>query len=121
MGIFHDRLIGLMNEHGLKKVELAQILGVTPNTILNWDTSDSDPKSSAVVKAADYFKVSADYLLGRTDKREYEETTQPLSPKELEVIHYLTGRFSNEQLDSIMKVVKGMERFELSSKDAPEE
>lgn len=120
MGIFHDRLIGLAEENNLTKVALAEILGVTPNTILNW-AKDIEPKSSVIVKAADYFKVSADYLLGRTNKRDYEETTQPLSPKELEVIHYLTGRFSNEQLDSIMKVVKGMERFELSSNDVPEE
>ena len=49
---------------GLSQAELATQLGVTRKTIYNWETRGNIP-ASAVLQLADYFGVTADYLLGR--------------------------------------------------------
>lgn len=57
---------------GEKKVTFAVVereTGISNGQIRRWDTSS--PKTENVEKVADYFNVSLDYLLGRTDKRSY--------------------------------------------------
>lgn len=52
----------------MKKVTVAEVerkTGISNGQIRRWDTSS--PKTENVQKVADYFNVSVDYLLGRTD------------------------------------------------------
>lgn len=120
MSIFYERITGLLEEHELTKKALAEILHVTPNTVNNW-SKDHEPGLSVIVEASKYFQVSADYLLGLTNKRDYHEPDEPLAAKELELIYRIKGRFSNAQLDSIMKVINGLERYnEAGSQVQPE-
>lgn len=54
--------------HGLNQVELAKKLSVTKQTISNWENSNIQPSVDMLVKIADCFSVTTDYLLGRDDK-----------------------------------------------------
>ena len=47
--------------------ELGKIFGVDRATISRYETGDRDPDSELVRKFADFFGVTTDYLLGRTD------------------------------------------------------
>lgn len=50
--------------HGINAEELAQMLGVSRKTLYNWTDKGNIP-SSALVRMADIFQCSIDYLLGR--------------------------------------------------------
>ena len=71
-------------EKRLNQIDLAEIIGVNRATIGKYETEERFPGRSKLEDIADYFHVSIDYLLGRTDIRELSNTT--VSNAEQEVI-----------------------------------
>ena len=67
MKIFAERLLELRKEKGISQAALAKSLGVSYGVVCYWETDRSEPTAPNIVKIADYFGVSADFLLGRTD------------------------------------------------------
>lgn len=59
------RLRELRNKHSLTQSEIAQNLGVTSQTILNWENGIYEPKINQLIQLADLFNVSVDYLIER--------------------------------------------------------
>ena len=64
----------LANEKGVSLSELERSIGISNGSISKWEKSS--PKADTLQKVADYFNVSVDYLLGRTNKRNYYELTE---------------------------------------------
>lgn len=60
-----DRIKELAKKQGLSINSLEEKLGYSRNTIYN--LKNSKPSTERVSEIADYFNVSTDYLLGRTD------------------------------------------------------
>lgn len=58
----------LCDEKGITNAELERTLDLANGSIARW-IKGAAPNSTALEKVADYFKVSADYLLGRTIER----------------------------------------------------
>ncbi len=52
-------------EKGLTQQQLANNIGVSQKAIDYWERNVNEPKASYIIKLADFFDVSADYLLGR--------------------------------------------------------
>ncbi|HAP3003018.1 TPA: helix-turn-helix transcriptional regulator [Enterococcus faecalis] len=69
-----DRVKLLANERKLTVAELERKLNFAQGSISKW--SKQSPSSERLQKVADFFDVSADYLLGRTDKRRYYDLTE---------------------------------------------
>jgi transcriptional regulator with XRE-family HTH domain len=67
MSIFGKRLKELRNEKDLTQEKLGQIFNVRKGTISNWENGNRFPNEETLIKLADFFDVSVDYLLGRTD------------------------------------------------------
>ena len=65
--MFSVRLKELREAYKLNQTELGEILGVTNQTVSNWENGNIAPSIEMVEKIANYFKVSVDYLLFRTD------------------------------------------------------
>lgn len=59
------RLKELRISHSLTQVDFAQKLSVTKQTVSNWENNNIQPSIDMLVKIADYFNISTDYLLGR--------------------------------------------------------
>lgn len=55
----------LRNEKSLSQQELAKQIGVSQKAIDYWEREVNEPKASYIVKLADFFETSADYILGR--------------------------------------------------------
>ncbi len=55
----------LRQQNGLNQVEFARIMNVTKQCVSNWENDNVVPSVEMLIKLADYFKVSTDYLLGR--------------------------------------------------------
>jgi len=51
----------------MSQKELAQKLRVASSTLSQWEAGKRQPDYETIIKLADYFNVSVDYLLGRTD------------------------------------------------------
>lgn len=54
----------LRGERGLSQQALAKAIGVSQKAIDYWERGVNEPKASYIILLADYFGVSADYLLG---------------------------------------------------------
>ena len=67
MKIFAERLLELRKIKGLSQAELSKKLDVSVSVICYWETDRSEPTAPNLDKIADFFGVSVDYLLGRTD------------------------------------------------------
>ena len=57
---------------GINQVEFAKILCVTKQCVSNWENDNVVPSIDMLCKIADFFDVSTDYLLGRSEKRVVE-------------------------------------------------
>lgn len=64
----YKRLRDLREDNDLRQRELAEILNVSQTTYSRYESGELDIPSVALIKLADFYKVSVDYILGRTDK-----------------------------------------------------
>ena len=62
-----NRIKELRMAKGLKQSELAEITKVGQTTISNWEREDTEIDKQSLFKLADYFQVTTDYLLGKSD------------------------------------------------------
>ena len=49
--------------------QIAQIPGMSQTGYSNYETGENDIPTAVLIKLADFYKTSTDYLLGRTDNR----------------------------------------------------
>ena len=66
--VIYDRIKELRKERGLTQKQLAQNIGYTQPAVNDWENKKTRPTFEAVIALADFFDVSADYLLGRVDE-----------------------------------------------------
>lgn len=61
------RLKELRKAKGISQLRLAIELNTNQNTISRYETGEREPGINELIKIADYFDVSIDYLVSRTD------------------------------------------------------
>lgn len=64
-----NRLRELRKERNVTQQELADEMLVTQRTLARYESGENEPRLPMVFDLADYFKVSIDYLVGRSDVR----------------------------------------------------
>lgn len=67
------RLKELRENKRLSQLQLAMELGLTQNSISRYETGAREADYKTLIRFADYFGVSIDYLLGRTDNPQMNE------------------------------------------------
>ena len=65
-----QNLKSLRQEKGYSQLEMAGELGIPQSTYQQYEAGINEPKFSTLIQIADYFDVSIDYLIGRTNVRE---------------------------------------------------
>lgn len=68
--MLNQRIRLLRQARNMSQVELAKRLGVTKQSVSNWENDNIQPSIEMLIKLAEFFSVSTDYLLGR-DSAEY--------------------------------------------------
>ena len=63
--IFSDRLKTLRKEKKLTQKELAEQIGIKQNSYSDWETGKTEPSFENLIKLADLFGISLDWLFGR--------------------------------------------------------
>ena len=64
-----QRMRELRLERHMKQEEMARQLELSMSAYCRYERGEREPTASTIVALADFFAVSADYLLGRTDQR----------------------------------------------------
>ena len=109
MSTFGKRLRKLREEKELTIREFAAKFGVGKTTISNWETDNRFPGQDKLIKIADYFDVSLDYLLCRTDNKEVIIVSDTVDGKNVEFgvdkAYYPDG-LTHEQVVEILRKLK---------------
>jgi transcriptional regulator with XRE-family HTH domain len=65
-----NRLKQLRQTNDVSQQELADLLGISTRAWRFYESGDREPNIAGLIALADYFNVSLDYLVGRSDKPE---------------------------------------------------
>ncbi|MGL5676814.1 MAG: helix-turn-helix transcriptional regulator [Cellulosilyticaceae bacterium] len=108
-----DRLKKLRNNKQLSQRALAELIDVSQQTIGSWETGRTEPDQQAIRRLADFFNVSADYLLGNSDLPRQTRIDKAVSddPELLEFAQELQAR---ENMQLLFKQVKPMSDADIS-------
>ena len=68
------RLRELRQGRGLNQEELGRRVGASKQSVSNWENGNIMPSVDILVRLADFFGVSTDYLLGREHQRTLDTT-----------------------------------------------
>lgn len=64
---YYPRIRDLREDRDLTQRELGELLSCSQRVYSNYERGDIDIPTATLVKLADFYKVSVDYLLNRTD------------------------------------------------------
>ncbi|WP_297872060.1 helix-turn-helix domain-containing protein [uncultured Oscillibacter sp.] len=67
MQILAERLKSLRESRRIYQREMAEQLGLSFRGYQGYETNQTEPKLATLIAIADYYNVSIDYLVGRTD------------------------------------------------------
>lgn len=67
MNIFNERIRELRIEHGMTQDQLSKLIFVERGTISKYEVKGHFPDIDILIRIADVFDVTLDYLVGRTD------------------------------------------------------
>lgn len=88
--VFGERLKALRNEKQKTLRELAENLNIPYSTLANYERGEREPSYENLVTIADFFGVTTDYLIGRSDfKTPEEEYLRDLIKRNLDVKHHV--------------------------------
>lgn len=65
-----NRIRDLREDVDLRQIDVANATGIDQKTLSNYETGKTNPDSYAIIKLADFFNVSADYLIGRDNEKD---------------------------------------------------
>lgn len=67
MKLLNERLVALRQKSSLTQTTFSQALGLSLRGYRRYELGERDIPSSILIAIAEYFNVSLDYLVGRTD------------------------------------------------------
>ncbi len=106
--MFNRILKELRDEKNLTQQELADELGVARMTINFYESNRRTPDIHFAVKAANYFNVSVDYLVGNSNvksKQDHRYTKDQVNTLE-DIIYHLPSSASQDLLSNLCEVLK---------------
>ena len=66
--MLNENIKRLRLARGLNQVEFARVMGVSKQCVSNWENDNVMPSIEMLIKIADFFNVTTDYILGRNEK-----------------------------------------------------
>jgi transcriptional regulator with XRE-family HTH domain len=86
-----EKVKELRKARGLTQSELATMIGVTTSAVSSYEIMERQPSYDILIKIAAYFNVSADYLLGMTEKDMIDVTN--LTAKQRNILRETIAEF----------------------------
>lgn len=92
--MLNENIKTLRLSKNMNQVEFAKALGVTKQCVSNWENDNVVPSIEMLCKIANFFGVSTDYLLGRSERRVIE-----------------VSKLTDEQISHIAYIVDSLEKL----------
>lgn len=104
-----NRIREMRKANQMSQGDLAKKLGVAQNTLSTWEIGRHEPDNDALIKIADLFGVSIDYLLGRDEKSSAPQSSTELGKNTITIIGR-NGKMekiecTEEQIEKIKKMI----------------
>lgn len=64
MKIYENRIRALREDRDLRQMDVSIATGIDQKTLSNYETGKTNPDSYSIIRLAEFFGVSTDYLLG---------------------------------------------------------
>lgn len=124
MAEFENRIRELRNEKNIYQKELAKVIGVSSGAIAMYETGKRSPDKELLDKIANFFDVSVDYLLGRTNERATVDKIKSalasdpnfadfwnnlLIRKDLQLLYKETKNLSPKAVKQVIGIIKAIE------------
>lgn len=113
--MFSQRLKILRKSFDLSQAKFAKEIGFSQSAIASWENETREPGINALIKIAQYFNTSVDYLIGLPTTAITPEKPAPLPQDEQEFLTMYRALPSYLK-DSIFSELKGMYKAYLASK-----
>lgn len=97
------RLKELRNDHKKKQTDLSDLLKISKSTYCCYEQGTCEPSISSLIKLADYYHVSLDYLVGRV----WRDEVGYLTPEQREAVNELK-KLSEINLFKATAYIKGL-------------
>ncbi len=101
--VFSTRLKDERQKKGKSMEQLARDLGVTKSRVNMWENNGSIPRGNMMLKLANYFAVSTDYLIGNDNMDNID-----ISNTKLHTIQRNLGKLNKEDLDKAEGMLKAV-------------
>lgn len=106
---FGERLRSLREEKKITQKELAKLFKIAESTVSMYERGEREPNFEIVNKIANFFNVSTDYLLGRTDDpTPPRKSKDPFSdlPKDAQIFFKDFDKLSDEDKKKVAEHIK---------------
>ena len=128
MALFGERMKNLRLEKNITLEKMAEDLNTTKSTLSRYENNKREPKMHLLEKLADYFEVSVDYLLGRSEeplpadkiKEAISEESESIKiwdklkdREELQIMFKRTENLSKDTIKHIIEIIKTFENREI--------
>lgn len=106
--MFWNNLVALCNQKNTTPTAVVNALGIAAGSVTKWKAG-ATPRSTTLQKLADYFGVSVDYLLGKTEQKEKPSPEGESFEEDVVIVHRdgkaIVRRYTKEQLDAIEAIL----------------
>lgn len=113
--MFSKRLKYLRKEKKLTQNDMAELLGITRQGYAKYENELGEPDIKAIHKLANFFDVSTDFLLGRSDirKNDLYLAIEDLTPAQKEVLSFFLNSDTLALQQRPEHLLDALEEFEL--------
>lgn len=107
--MFSEILKDLRTECNMSQSELAKKLDISPSTVGMYEQGRRYPDFDTLIKIANHFNVSLDFLLGRSENRnDNKESEYKVYPKEVIDLYEEINELAPEKKEIILKIIKDL-------------
>lgn len=103
--LFGDRLKELRKINNISQEKLGDYLGVTSNAVYSWENKKAQPTIETIIRIAEYFGVTTDYLLGITQEDVDGLERLKTALKEAGMWDYDIDDMSKEDFEKAMQIM----------------
>ncbi|MCX7747318.1 MAG: helix-turn-helix domain-containing protein [Clostridia bacterium] len=104
---FKEIIKKLRVEKDLTQDELAKVLNVKRSTVSGYESGRNEPSYEILQKLSDYFDVTVDFLLGKTEVKKAETGKNAISPAYFRLAKYAEERgISPEDVEDIIHLLE---------------
>lgn len=95
---------------GINQVELAKLMGVSKQTVSNWENDNRIPPTQTLDKLANIFNVTTDSLLGRNTVLQSDDTRFDIENDEDYIVAKEISKLDAEDKEFIKQMIKKLNK-----------